>query len=704
MALLGKIRNRGVLLIVVIGLALFLFIVNDALTQGSSYFNKSRETVAKISGEEINIKDFSAAIDQMTEVYKIETGQTDLNEETMSQLRTSVWESLVNEKLLNAEAKKLGLAVSAEELSEKLIGKDIHPLIQQRRTFADENGQFSRNNLLQFYNSLQTPAENEEMRQQIEKAKSYWMFWERNVKISLLQEKYNQLISKSVTANSLDAKSNFEAAKNNFDVSYVVQPYFSIPDTTVKIPESEIKNLYNKRKEQFKQEESRSISYITFEVKPSKEDFNEVEAWINRLANEFKTTTDVASVVNSNSDVMYDGRNYSVNTVPANLKEFAFANPTGAVMGPVFQNDTYTMARVMESGIMQSDSVKLRHIFLIAKDEAKADSIIAAIKSGADFAQLALKFSAVQQTASKGGEIGWITEGVGFDKEITNAAFSKPINEVFTIKNAQGVQIMQVTEKTAARSKVKLAILERKVIASSKTVSKYYNDAKQFISGVTNFEKFENRAKEKGLPVRQANEVLATSDKISDLQQSRQIVRWAFENDKGTISDVFDCGNIFVVAANTEINEKGYAPFEKVSAQLKSELIRDKKAEIISKNLSGLIAKTPTIEGLAATLQTEVKEATAVNFNGYQFGVAGMEPAVIGKVTTLALNKISAPIKGTAGVYVVMPKNIVANPVTFDAKSQIMQLNSRMSYTLGYSVLQNLKDKADITDNRLNFY
>jgi peptidyl-prolyl cis-trans isomerase D len=362
------------------------------------------------------------------------------------------------------------------------------------------------------------------------------------------------------------------------------------------------------------------------------------------------------------------------------------------------------MARVMESGIMQSDSVKLRHIFLTSNDEKKADSIVSALKSGADFAQLAQKYSAVKQTADKGGEIGWIQEGIGFDKEITTAAFTKPINELFTIKNAQGVQIMQVTEKTAARRKVKLAILERKVVATSKTVSSFYNDAKQFVSGIKNLEKFEAKAKEKGYMIRQANEILATSDKISDIQQSRQIVRWTFENDKGSVSDVFDCGNIFVVAVNTEVNEKGLSAFDKVSAQLKSELIRDKKAETIIKNLSAMTSKNPTIEAIAAALNTDVKEALGVNFSGYQFGVAGMEPSVIGKVTTLPLNKLSAPIKGNAGVYVVLPKNILPNPATFDSKMQIAQLNSRMSYSIAYTVLQNLKDKADITDNRLNFY
>ncbi len=704
MALLGKIRSKGVLLIVIVGLALFLFIVNDALTQGSSIFNKSRETVAEISGDVVNIRDFAASIEQMNEVYKIETGQNELNEDIQSQLRASVWESLVNEKLLFAEAKKLGLTVSAEELSEYLIGKNIHPLIAQRRMFAGENGQFNRNNLLQFYNSLQTTPENEEMRQQIEKAKSYWLFWERNVKLSLMQDKYTQLISKAITANSLDAKMDFDASANVYDVDYVVQSYFTVPDSLVKVTDSEIKTLYNKRKEQFKQEASRSINYITFNVKPSQEDYTEAEKWINKLAEEFKTTNEVASLVNSNSDVMYDGRNYSEKTIPQSVKDFAFGNPVGAVMGPVFANDTYTMARIMETGILLSDSVKLRHIYLTTNNESKTDSIVAAIRNGGDFAALARKYSAVQQTAANGGEIGWIQEGVGFDKEITNAAFSKAVNEVFTLKNAQGTQILQVTEKTAPRRKVKVAILERKVVPTSRTVSQYFNDAKQFIADVQNQEKFEKKAQEKALPVRQANDLLQVSEKVADLPMSRQIVRWAFEKSKGAVSDVFDCGNIFVVAVVTDEAEKGYSSLQKVAPQLRSELIRDKKAEKIIADMNKTLTQSSSLQSIAQATGTEVKEALGVTFSAYQFGSAGFEPAVIGKVTSMELNKLSAPIKGNAGVYVVHTKNIQKSENQFNKAQQIATMNSRMSYSVPYSVIQQLREKADIKDNRLVFY
>lgn len=704
MAILGKIRSKGVLLLVVVGFALFAFIIGDFLTQGSTYFNKSRETVAEIVGEDVNINDYQAAIDQMVEVYKIETGQTDLSEDVMAQLRASVWENLVTEKLLFAEAEKLGLAVSKEELSEYVIGNKTHPLIMQRRAFAGENGQFSRPMLVQFLNSLDVTPENEEMRQQIAQAKSYWLFWERNVKMAVLQDKYNALIGKAVTANSLEAKSSYEAAKVTTDVNYVVQPYFAISDSTVSVSKNEIKDRYNKNKELYKQEANRTLSYVAFEIRPLKEDSVEAQEWMNKISEEFKTTEDVVGLVNSNSDVMYDGRNYSYNSLPLNLRDFAFTGKTGDVFGPLFENNTHTMARIMESGIMKSDSVKLRHIYLTTADEAKADSIIGAINGGAVFADLAKKYSAVPQTAANGGEIGWIMEGMqGMDKEITDKAFAAVPNQVFTVKNAQGVQIMQVMEKTPARAKVKLAILERKVIPSSRSYGRIYNEAKQFAAELKSTE-FASKAQEKGVSVRTASELFESTERIADIPQSRQVIRWAFESDKGDVSDVFDCNNQFVVATTTEVNAKGYRSLEKVSDQIKAELIREKKADIMIKNLTEQLKKTPSLEALAQALSTDVKVANAVNFANNQFGVAGFEPALIGKVSVLPANKLSAPLKGNAGVYVLLPVNPQVNQNPFNAKAQVMQLNMNFAYSLPYMILQDIRDNAEIEDNRLNFF
>jgi peptidyl-prolyl cis-trans isomerase D len=704
MAILGKIRSKGVLLLVVIGFALFAFIIGDALTQGSSYLNKSREVVAVIEGEKVDIKEYSELIEQLTEVYKIEYGQNELSEEVTNQIRGSVWETLVSERLIHNQAEKLGLSVSSEELSDHLIGNNIHPLIQQRRAFAGKDGRFSRPALVQFLNSLEQTPESAEAREQIAKAKKYWLFWERTVKNSLLQEKYNALFAKAVTANSLEAKLNYDASKTTVDVNYVVQPYFSIQDGTSKVDKSEIKALYEKRKELFKQEDNRAVNYVVFSVKPSAEDYKKAQTAMKTLSEEFKTTADPIAFVNENSDVHYNNSGYTVATVPANLKDFAFSAASGAITGPAFANDTYTMARLIDNNVSQSDSVKLRHIFLAKQDEGKTDSIIAAIKGGAVFAELAQKFSAVKETAANGGEIGWIVRDVpGLDKDLSDKAFAGGVNEVFTIKNDQGTQIMQVTDKSPARRKAKLAILEIKVTTSNLTVSHIYNQAKQFAAELTG-DKFSKKAEEKGYVVRTANDLLKSTEKIADLGNSRQVVRWTFENEKGDVSDVYDCNNQFVVATITEVNEKGYRPVEKVADQLKAEIIRDKKAEQMIKALTPITSKALSLEEVAASINGEVKSAPGVNFSAYQFGAAGFEPGVIGKVSVSAVNKVSAPVKGNSGVYVLLPTNPQVSPAPYDAKMQIMQLNSRLSYALPYMILQNLRDKADIVDNRINFF
>lgn len=511
-------------------------------------------------------------------------------------------------------------------------------------------------------------------------------------------------MSKTVTANSLEAKAGYEASKITTDVNYVVQPYFAISDSTVSVSKNEIKDRYNKNKELYKQDANRTLNYVAFEIRPLKEDSVEAQEWMNKISEEFKTTNDVVGLVNSNSDVMYDGRNYSYNSLPVNLRDFAFSGKAGDVFGPLFENNTHTMARIMESGIMKSDSVKLRHIYLAAADEAKTDSIVAAINGGASFADLAKKYSAVQQTAANGGEIGWIMEGVqGMDKEMTDKAFASAPNQVFTIKNAQGVQIMQVMEKTPARPKVKLAILERKLVPSSRSYGRIYNDAKQFAAELKSSE-FASRANEKGLPVRTASELFESTERIADIPQSRQVIRWAFENDKDEVSDVFDCNNQFVIATVTEVNAKGYRSLEKVSDQIKAELVREKKADIMIKNIAEQMKKAPSIEALAQALSTDVKVANGVNFANNQFGVAGFEPALIGKVSVLPANKLSAPVKGNAGVYVLLPVNPQVSQNPFNAKAQIMQMNMNYAYSLPYMILQDIRDNADIEDNRLRFF
>ena len=260
-------------------------------------------------------------------------------------------------------------------------------------------------------------------------------------------------------------------------------------------------------------------------------------------------------------------------------------------------------------------------------------------------------------------------------------------------------------EKTPARSKVKLAILERKVTPSNQSYGKIFNEAKEFAAGSTDSKKFEELAKQKGYVVRPSVGLLKSTDQVDAIPQSRQVVRWAFENKKGSTSDVFDCDrNTYVVATVTEVNPQGFRRLAQVTPQLKAEIIKDKKAETLKKQLSEALTKNPTLEGLAITLGTVVKLAPAVNFASFQFGDAGPEPYVIGKASATADFKVTTPLKGETGVFVVQPLTRTADTTPFDATIEAAQLDGRTSQTLPYIIMQKLKEKYNVIDNRFNYY
>lgn len=668
MATLQSIRNHGTILLVVVGVAMLAFILGDFLNSGSSFFNKGRENVAEIAGHKVHYTEYEAAKDQLTEVYKIETGSSDINEDLSIQLRNQAWQLLVMNYTLGEQAEKIGMDVTAEELSELCIGNNPHQLISQRRAFYDETGNFNNVALVNFLNSLEQEPETPEQAESLKQAKNYWLYWEKAVRLTYLQEKYTDLVSKLVTANPLDAKYAFEARQTTVNVQYVQQPYYAVADSLVKVTEGDIKKLYNEKKEQYKQTPNRSIEYVSFPIVPSAEDFTAVENLLKSLENDFKTNEDIAAIVNSNSDILYDGRDYSAETVPAEYKEFAFGKKAkkGDCTEITFNDNTYSMARIMECGYSKSDSVKLT---LLASGEGTEDV-----------------------------ELGWF-KATDLQKNIADPAFNGKKGETFTVNNGMGEQTFKIVEKSKATPKVKLAILSRTVTASSKTYGVLYNQAKQFIVANNNADSLHQAAIAQGLSTTPVYALNENSDKINDLKNSRAIVRWAFEAEAGQVSDVFECGNQFIVAALTEVNDGEYRSLESVKAELTIQAINNKKAEYITKQLNGIT----TLAEAASLFDTEVKTAEGISMSSYRLGAAGNEPAVIGAAFALEANTTSTPITGNNGVYMISVGEKTVAEGQLNAAQEISNLNMRTSYTIPYQVVSLIEEKADIIDNRARF-
>lgn len=668
MATLQKIRNHGAMLLLIVGLAMLAFILGDFLNSGSSFFNRSRENIATIAGQDVHYTTYQAAQDQLTEVYKLETGRNDMDEDMHAQLRNQVWQMMLMDYSLRAEGKEIGMDVTADELSELCIGENPHQIIRSRRAFYDQTGNFNRAALIQFLSSLEREPENAEQAASIKQAKQYWMYWENAVRLTYMQEKYTALVQNLIQANSLEAKYAFDARQTTANVQYVMKPYYQVADSLVKVSNRDIKNIYNERKPLYKQEPNRAISYVAFPVVPSEQDYADTEKLMESLLEEFNTTEDIAMVVNMNSDVMYDGRDYSEETVPAQYKDFAFAKgaKAGDVTGLLVDGDTYAMARIMQAGYQMPDSVELK---MIAAEEGQEDV-----------------------------ELGWF-KATDLQKSIAEPAFAGKRGTRFTVAAGLGEQTFEILEISKATPKVKLAILERKVTPSSKTYSTLYNKAKQFIVANPNEESFKEAANAEGMTVVPQYNLQKTTEKIGDLKSSRAIVRWAFEAKEGQVSDVFECGDQFIVATLSEVNDGEYRPMESVMAELTMEATNRAKAAYIQKQLKGV----KTLDEAAQVLGVNVQNAENVSLSSYRFGNAGAEPAIIGAALAIEPNAVSEPLKGNMGVFMIQTTSKTTAAGEFNAEQEKQQLTARSAYSLPYQAINMLQEEANVVDNRANF-
>ena len=684
MATLENIRKRGVLLSIVIGGSLLAFILGGIDFQ--TVFGDSRTAVATVEGNEISIQEYEARIDEMTTFYKVEMGQSSLDENTTRQVQASVWNTMLHEQIIGAQCEELGIVVSDDEITKQLTADVPHPMMSQLRMFySAEKGGYDKSILYDLLAAIDQDPSGD--------LAKYWSFIKRNVKLQMLEDKYNVLVSSSFNYSNLDATAAFEA-KKVANISYFTQPYYTIADSSVSVSDSDIKayykaniNLYNNV------EEVRTINYLTFPVVASEQDYADVKSWIEGLQDEFATSKDFIGVCNQNSDEPYKDIAVSKNNVDSDLRDFAFSGKAGDFIGPKLYGNTYKMARIVETGIVAPDSIKVRHI--LVQNQAKADSIMAALKSGADFAELA-KNNSLAGTSQTGGELGWMKEG-DFDVEFSKACFQGKVKKVFSFPFSGMVQIVEITEATKPVQKVKLCVVSRKVEASSQTYGIIYNNASQYIAKNSDSKAFVDSAKaEEGLFLRSI-QVKNTDNTVSDLKDSRQIVRWAFQNEKGDVADqVFECGDRFVVVMISEVAPKGEKSLESVKSDVKLAVMNAKKAEIIIADLKSKLGDSKYISDLGA-----VKTADNASMNSAFIPGIGKEAKVAGAIPSLIANNDIKFVAGNAGVYVLKLNNAPAAG-EIDIEHEIKNLSSRTPYQM--MIFESLKNQTEVEDNRINFY
>ncbi|MBP5136713.1 MAG: peptidylprolyl isomerase, partial [Paludibacteraceae bacterium] len=398
----------------------------------------------------------------------------------------------------------------------------------------------------------------------------------------------------------------------------------------------------------------------------------------------------------------------SANMLDPNFREFAFSGKNGEVSGPKLYGSSYKMARIIDNTISSPDSIRIKHIVIAENDSVAtktlADSVLNALNGGADFAALAKKYSKMQQTAQNGGDAGWILTAQIDNDKLLSALNSHPNNVNFQFKEeSNAIQIIQITDRTKAVRKAKLAIIESEVAPSKETTAKNFNLAKGFAGSSKDVAAFEANAKKNGYNIYPYTTLTANLPNLQNLENSRSIIQWAFnENtEKGAVSDVYECGNYFIVASLKDIEPKGYRTLanDEVKDQIKYLVLRDKKAEILTKELGG----AKDLNALAAKLQLSVDSANQINFASTSIAKVGFEPSVIAAIALGKQGQVSKPIKGNQGVYVVNVTKQVPSTNKLDEKAELQAITTRQLYSV-YRSVDALIDNNEIVDNRKNFY
>ncbi|MCQ2194302.1 MAG: SurA N-terminal domain-containing protein [Paludibacteraceae bacterium] len=692
MAALEKIRNKAGLLIGFVGFALFAFIIGDFITNGSAWFNQLKQNIGNVEGREMSTQKYSEGIKQFNEVAKME-GQNNLSD---AQVRDEVWDRFVYTSLLENECEKIGLTVTDEEFQEALFGAQPHPMLNQISFLRGENGYDPR--------TLQYIIANKE-NPNVESYYRAWKYWEGELKNQMLLGKYRSLLSAAMAPTKKVAENLASLTANEYDLAVVRKPFYEVADSSVSVTDNDIKKIYDEKKASFKTEPYRSAKVIIFNVLPSKSDYEDVEAAVTSVKTALDSMAEdmVPLFVTQNSDreFPYNSSYLTQGQVDPMFTEFAFSAKKGAVSDVKLDGSYYKVAKVMSDVANRPDSVKASRIIVFRNNQEEsqvlADSLKAELKKGADFKEMVKKFSQdAKALVDKDGDMDWFTEGIvgleGFD----DAVFTANVGDYFSFPVQQAVMLVKVTDKTKAVKKVKLAEVVNKVEAGTDTYRKVYDEARQFSLKNRTLSAFEDSAKNARLDIRTMARLTRNQSQFPALPNSREIIRWAWEHEVGTVSDkVFDLNNQYVVAAVSEAVDDEYVPFSYAKADLENDAINVKKAE-------KLIADMKDADLAAIGSVDTIK---SVSLSNGSLGRFGAENAVMGAIAKMDVNQVSAPIKGAYGVYKVQVLDKRSVEVSEALVNQTLGAqNSAVQSAMYRNLFSALKNISKVKDTRYEFY
>lgn len=709
MATLQKIRSKGPLLVIVIGLALFAFIAGDAW----QVLGPRQSTVAgEVNGKSISAKEFQDLVEEYTDVVKMTTGSSSLTEEQNDQLKDEVWQTYVNNQLISKEAKKLGLTVTDAEI-QSILAQGSDPLLQQTPFRNQKTGMFDKDMLNKFlveYSKMDMTKMPQQYAEQYQSMYKYWKFIEKTLITSRLAQKYQALIAKSLISNPVEAKSSFEGRVNESEALLAAVPYTSIQDKSVKVSDSDLKSMYDKKKEMFRQYvESRDIKYIDVQVAASAKDKAALQKEMNQYTQQLgQPQQDMTAFIRSTgSTVAYKDLFLPKTAFPTDIASHIDGAAIGAVVGPFFNapDNTMNSMKVLAKTVA-ADSIQFCQLQFPkndAKASAQADSAFKAIQGGADFATVAKKYG-------QEGQPTWISSANyaqaqvdGENLKYLQAILSTGVNEVKNVALNQANVILKVLAKKGDKPQFKVAVVKRSVDFSKETYNEAYNKFSSFMASNPTLDKMKANAEAAGYKLLDKADLYSSEHNIGGVSGTKEAMRWVYGAKVGAVSPVYECGdnNHILVIALTGINKEGYRPWEKVKDQLKAEVLKDKKAEMIMDKMKGFTSMAqyrnmPTAVG--DTLKHVTFDAPA-----FVSSLNSSEP-VVGAYTSISpVNKLSKPIKGNAGVIVLQVINKSRLNEKFNERSEETRLVS-MHQQAASRLMNDLYIKGKVKDKRYLFF
>ena len=698
MAILQKTREKaGLAVSIIIALALLSFIIDPSTLESAIQMMSSKNNVGEINGKSVSYTDFQQDIETFTTINEMMTGSTAQNEQQQEQIRNAAWQNLLDKYLFTKKATEAGIRVGEDEMKALLAGDMVSPVIAQNPAFMDENGVFSKAALQDFINNVSTDNTG--------RLAAYWNYIKNTVQTQQYYAKYGSLFTQTNNQNPLMLKRAIEENNNTANVDFVMVPLGFTTDTTIKVAAADIKKYYDTHKDMFKQNASRDIEYVVFEVKPSEADIKAASDAMDNLYEEFSTTDAMKSFLGKNSEKSLDEYWYKdgeLNTVNTDVNNFVFGNAAGT--SPVYKdnNNVFYAVRIMDSAQVP-DSVYVRHLLFRGANQAHlADSLLQVLGKGENFANLAASYSDDTQSAQDGelGNLGWMTQNYmvnGF-APIFTAQLKKP----FILKTQYGTHIVEVTNRTAPVAKKQVAILEKSALSSNETFNDYYSKASKFANlAAGSYQNYLAAVDSCGTYSHPMNGVLESTSSYGAIDQAKEVTRWVFDNKVGKVSPIITVNNnYFFIATVKGIHKEGVATLSEVSSIINQQLYGELASEKAAKDIAAKISGLTDLQTIADTLHSTVSAGVDVRFAS--LAGQGLDPKFIGAVSNAPEGQICGPVAGTIGTYVfkVNSRETEAFYTEEDAKNNATQMNSYATQM----ILPVMMREADVKDNRARFF